>query len=361
MTNQTTKSTLPFLVKACLGQQLERPPVWLMRQAGRYMKEYRVIRQKTDFLTLCKTPDLAAEVSLQPYHAFGMDAVIMFCDILIPPEAMGLTVTFGNGGPSIDNPVRAVSDIERLVVPDPIQSMGFVTDLLQRLRKALKDDLHTALIGFSGAPWTLATYMIEGGSSKNFAFIKGLMFENPKALHQLLEKIAETVILYLNAQIEAGAQIVQLFDTWAGILEISQYREFVLPYHQKIIDSLKKTGPEGDPVPVILYVNNSRGLLPCLAEAKPTVISLDTTTSITEARAILADTPFGTAGVLQGNIDPVALFSPPEALKPIVQDVLKAGKNTRHIVNLGHGILPPTPPENVTLLVDTVKNSAALF
>lgn len=344
---------LPYLVQACFGERQERPPVWLMRQAGRYMPEYRAIREKVGFLELCKNPELASEVSLQPYKAFGMDAVIMFCDILIPPEAMGLDVVFGNGGPTITNPVRNASDVNRLVIPDPQDSMGFVFSLLNKLRAALKEDSHTALIGFSGAPWTLATYMIEGGGSKHFAHIKGMLFEQPQLLHQMLEKISETVILYLNAQVEAGAQVLQLFDTWAGILSVKQYETFVLPYHQKIISRINRTNATGQRVPVILYVNNSRGLLPLVAKAGADVISLDPSTTITDARKIL-----GNNIVLQGNLDPIALFSPTNVLEPMVQSLIQEAGHQPHIINLGHGILPKTPVENVRLFVDTVKNSA---
>jgi uroporphyrinogen decarboxylase len=344
--------SLPRLVKSCLGEQLDRPPVWLMRQAGRYMPEYRAIREKTGFLDLCKNPDLAAEVSLQPYHAFGMDAVIMFSDILIPPEAMGLEVVFGNGGPTVTNPIRHVADIHQLIIPDPMERMGFVPALLGKLRQALLDNPETALIGFSGAPWTLATYMIEGGGSRHFSYIKGMLFEQPEALKQLLDKISETVILYLNAQIEAGAQVLQLFDTWAGILSVQQYQTFVLPFHQKIIRALKRVNPQGQTVPIVLYVNNSRGLLPLMAQAGADVISLDTTTSVTEARKIL-----GAKTVLQGNLDPVALFSPQPVLEVLTKTLLQEGGNQRHIMNLGHGILPQTPVENVRLFVDTVKNT----
>lgn len=343
------QSNLPRLVRACKGEIMDRPPVWLMRQAGRYMPEYRAIREKVSFLDLCKSPDLAAEVSLQPYHAFGMDGVIMFSDILIPPEAMGLTVMFGDGGPTFADPLRSAADIDRLTVPDPVQKTGFVMDILRKLRGELAADPETALIGFAGSPWTLATYMIEGGASKHFARIKGFMFEQPEALHRLLDKLSQTIILYLNAQIEAGAQVVQLFDTWAGILSEAEYREFVLPYHQQIIDGLNRKQ-----APVILYVNNSRGLLHLMAEAGPDVVSVDHLTSIQAAREIV-----GSRFALQGNLDPVALFGSPESLIPKVNALLELGGNQGYVFNLGHGILPETPVENVRLLVNAVKASAA--
>jgi uroporphyrinogen decarboxylase len=344
----STAHSAPRLVRACRQEILDRPPVWLMRQAGRYMPEYRAVREKVSFLDLCKNPDLAAEVSLQPFHAFGMDAVIMFCDILIPPEAMGLPVTFGDGGPTFPRTIQNAADVDRLIIPDPVEKTGFVMELLRKLRRELAHSPETALVGFAGAPWTLATYMVEGGGSKNFAKIKGMMFEQPDVLHRLLDKLTQTVILYLNAQIEAGAQVVQLFDTWGGILNEEEYRRFILPYHQRIMESLHR-----DQAPAILYVNNSRGLLPLMAEASPDVISVDTLTSISSARQIL-----GSRFALQGNLDPTALFTKPEILKPMVESLLIEGGNKGYIFNLGHGILPPTPVENVRLLVNLVKESA---
>jgi uroporphyrinogen decarboxylase len=321
-----------------------------MRQAGRYMPEYRAVRERVGFLELCKTPDLAAEVSLQPYRAFGMDGVIMFSDILIPPEAMGMDVVFGDGGPTFPNPIRSAADVDRLGVPDPLEKTGFVPELLRLLRRELTSDPDTALIGFAGAPWTLAAYMIEGGGSRHFARLKGLMAENPALLERLLAKLADTVTLYLNAQIDAGAQVVQLFDTWAGILSEAEYRRFVLPAHQAIIGRLRR-----DRAPVILYVNNSRGLLPLMAEAGPDVISVDSLTSLIDARALV-----GPSFALQGNLDPVLLLGSPEVLDARVRALLAEGGRRGYVFNLGHGILPETPPENVRLLVNRVKESALL-
>lgn len=343
-------ATAPRLVRAARRETLDRPPVWLMRQAGRYMPEYRAMRERYSFLELCHTPSAAVEVSLQPYHAFGMDGVIMFSDILIPPEAMGMEVVFGDGGPSFPHPLQSRADIDRLIIPDPVEKTGFVMEILRQLRQELSGDPHTALIGFAGAPWTLATYMIEGGGSKNFAKIKGMMAEQPEALHALLDKLSKTIVLYLNAQIEAGAQVVQLFDTWGGILSAEEYRQFILPYHQQIISQLQR-----EQAPVILYVNNSRGLLPLLAEAGPDVISVDALTSITEARRLV-----GPQYALQGNLEPTLLFAKPEVLAPKVQALVAEGQaaGPGYLFNLGHGILPPTPVENVRLLVNTVKQSA---
>ena len=339
----------PFLIRACRGQTLARPPVWLMRQAGRYMSEYQAMRQKYSFLTLCKNVDAAVEVSLQPYKAFGMDAVIMFSDILVIPEAMGLEVVFTEShGPQLPRPVRTEADIDALSAPDPHDKIPFVMQILKQLRRELAGDPDTALIGFSGSPWTLATYMIEGGGSKHHIHIKTLMAENPRALHRLLEMLSRAVALYLNAQIESGAQVVQLFDTWAGQLSRDQYRRFVLPYHRQVIDSLHR-----DQTPVILYVNNSAHLLDLMAEANPDVISVDHLTALSDARAKISP---GIA--LQGNLDPALLFAKPDTLQASIESMLAEGGRSGYIANLGHGILPQTPVENVRLFVDTVKKSA---
>lgn len=346
--NEPYTSSVPRLVRACHREVLDRPPVWLMRQAGRYMPEYLAMRQKYSFLELCKTPDAAVEVTMQPIRAFGMDAAIIFSDILIPPEAMGMEVVFGDGGPQFPNPLRTPADIERLSIPDPNEKTGFVLEILRQMRQELTAYPDTALIGFAGAPWTLATYMIEGGGSRNFTHIKTLMYESPALLHRLLDKLSQVIVLYLNAQIEAGAQAVQLFDTWGGILGEAEYREFILPYHQQIISQLHR-----DQAPVILFVNHSRGLLPLLAEAGPDVVSIDTTTSLQDARELV-----GSGFALQGNLDSNALFVSPDALKPLVQETLRQGGKQGYIFNLGHGILPKTPVENVRLLVQWVKESA---
>ncbi|MCI0662776.1 MAG: uroporphyrinogen decarboxylase, partial [Acidobacteria bacterium] len=217
------------LVRACRCQDVDRRPVWMMRQAGRYLPEYRAVRGKTDFLTLCKTPELAAEVSMQPYRILGVDAVIMFSDILIPVEAMGIELDIiESKGPVLENPIRTEEQVEKLIIPDPLEKTGFVMDLIRLLRKELGNE--APLIGFAGAPYTLASYMVEGGTSRNYSEIKRILFANPGLLHRLLEKIADTVTDYLNAQIEAGAQVVQLFDTWAGDLSAGDYEEFALPY-----------------------------------------------------------------------------------------------------------------------------------
>src|ERR1043165_6463587 len=236
-------------IRAARGERTERTPVWMMRQAGRYLPEYRAIRKDIDFLTLCKTPDLAVEVSLQPYRILGVDAVIMFSDILIPVEAMGQEVTLTEQkGPELPDQIRSRQQVDQLIVPDPAEKTGFVMEIIKRLRRELDDAV--PLIGFAGAPWTLAAYMIEGGGSKNYAEVKRLMFADPKTFHALLDKITDTVILYLNAQIEAGAQIVQLFDSWAGELAPRDYEAFALPYEQKIFESINRAA-----APAIMYID----------------------------------------------------------------------------------------------------------
>src|SRR6185369_134445 len=238
-----------LIIRAARGEKVERTPVWMMRQAGRYLPEYRTVRANTDFLTLCKTPELAVEVSLQPYRILGVDAVIMFSDILIPVEAMGQEVKLTEQkGPELPDPIRTRAQVNSLIVPDPIEKTGFVMEIIRTLRREL--DGAVPLIGFAGAPWTVAAYMIEGGGSKNYAQVKRMMFAEPATFHALLDKIAYTIVLYLNAQIEAGAQVIQLFDSSAGELSPRDYAEFALPYAQKIFESLNR-----DAAPRILYIN----------------------------------------------------------------------------------------------------------
>ncbi|MGE0199916.1 MAG: uroporphyrinogen decarboxylase [Candidatus Melainabacteria bacterium] len=350
MADSPPRPLAPRLVRACRNEKLDRPPVWLMRQAGRYMAEYQAVRGEVTFLELCKTPDLAAEVSMQPFRAFGMDAVIVFSDILTIPEAMGLPLTFTDHGPVFPEPLRHVDQLTSLKQPDPTRDLDFIMATLSQLRTRLSDHPDTALIGFSGAPWTLATYMIEGGTSRNFTRIKQWAYDQPEALHRLMARLSDTIALYLNAQIDAGAQVVQLFDTWAGILPEAMYREFVLPYHQQILAQLNRKD-----APAVLFVNNSRGLLPVIAEARPDVISIDATTCLSDARQLTGGLP------LQGNLDANALFAQPTVLKTLVEDTLRQGGNQGYVFNLGHGVLPQTSVENVRLLVDTVKASAKSF
>jgi uroporphyrinogen decarboxylase len=311
----------------------------MMRQAGRYMKEYRDIRAKVSFLELCKNTDLAAEVSLQPYKILGVDAVIFFSDILIPVEAMGIGVALTDKGPEIANPIRRQSDVDALYIPDPVEQVPFVGSIIRRLRRELENQV--PLIGFAGAPWTLASYLVEGGGSKNFAEIKSLAYREPRVVHALLEKLASTVSSYLLFQIESGAQVIQLFDTWAGELNRSDYEEFALPYTQQIFEAV------GTRVPRILYLNGCSAILESMATSGADVISIDWRISISEARRRVGDRV-----ALQGNLDPCVLLGPKDRIVEKTKEILKEAGPVGHILNLGHGILPPTPVENARAFIE---------
>jgi uroporphyrinogen decarboxylase len=337
-----------LFLRAARGERTERTPVWMMRQAGRYLPEYRAIRKDTDFLTLCKTVDLAVEVSLQPYRILGVDAVIMFSDILIPVEAMGQEVRLTEKkGPELPEPIRTREQVDKLVVPDPTEKTGFVIEIIKTLRREL--DGAVPLIGFAGAPWTLAAYMIEGGGSKNYAEVKRMMYSDPKTFHALLDKIADTVILYLNAQIEAGAQVVQLFDSWAGELSPKDYEEFALPYEQKIFAGINR-----EAAPAIMYINGSGTFLERMARCGADVLSLDWRVTLQDARKRV-----GEGFTLQGNLDPCVLLSTPEIITEKAKALLAEGGGHRHILNLGHGILPMTPVENAQAFIKAAKQPSA--
>jgi uroporphyrinogen decarboxylase len=330
------------LLRACRREPVDRTPVWMMRQAGRYLKEYRDIRQNVSFLDLCKNTDLAAEVSLQPYRIVGVDAVIFFSDILIPVEAMGVSVSLTDKGPEIGDPIRSRHHVEKLVVPDPASETPFVGSILKRLRQELQNEV--PLIGFAGAPWTLASYMIEGGGSKSFAEIKGMAYREPKLLHALLDKLASTVGSYLLYQIESGAQVIQLFDTWAGELSRADYEEFALPYTQRIFETI------ADSVPRILYINGCATILESMAASGADVLSVDWRMSMAEARRRI-----GNRVALQGNLDPCLLVGAKERMILRTTEILEEAGPCGHILNLGHGILPPTPVENARAFVDVAK------
>lgn len=342
----------PRLIRACRGEILDRPPVWFMRQAGRYMSEYQAIRGKTTFLDLCKNVDQAVEVSLQPYKAFGVDAVIMFSDILIPPEAMGMSLEFSEGkGPIFHQPLRQVSQLDDLVMPDVTRSMGFVADILTSLRAELSSSPDIGLIGFSGAPWTLASYMIEGGTSRNFMFLKQWMYNQPEALHRLLGMLTTVVQQYLAMQIEAGAQMVQLFDTWGGLLDEEGYKTFIRPYEQQIVEFVQTQYPD---TPITLYVGGGSHLLEATAETQPTVLSVDWRIPLDEVRSRVK--PIAPNTALQGNLDPIAMTADARVLEGLVRNTLRAGGNTGYIFNVGHGLIPQTPRENVQHVVNWVKS-----
>jgi len=329
-------------LKACRGEDVEYTPVWLMRQAGRYLKQYQKIRKKVDFLTLCKTPELAAEVTIQPLDVLGVDAAILFSDILIPVEAMGVELKFFEKKGPVLNPPMDESSIKKLVIPDAEKDLSFVMETIKILRKKLTD--RVPLIGFSGAPFTLATYMIEGGTSKNFLQTKRMMFWSPELYKSLMDKITETVIRYLKAQIKAGAQAVQLFDTWAGILSPRDYGTYALPYVKRVIDELKGQ------VPIIYFVGECAGLLEEIKTCGADVISIDWRINLNDAIERL-----GSNFAVQGNLDPCALFMPKSKIVDRVSNILRQASSARgHIFNLGHGILPETPVENVAAMVEIV-------
>jgi len=336
-----------LFLRACKSQDVDRTPVWLMRQAGRYLPEYRAVREKVDFLTLCKTPDLAAQVTIQPVDILGVDAAIIFSDILVLPEAMGmqLVVEEGKGGPQFPAPIRTGDEITKLEVPDPTLKLRFVLDAIRAAREGLKN--RVPLIGFSGSPWTLAAYMIEGKGSTDFRHAKQVAFSSPKDMHRLLDKLARAVASYLNAQIEAGVQAVQLFDTWGGILGPDEFEEFSLRYIQQAISLLKP-----DSVPIIVFCKDCGSKLEKIAASGAHVVGLDWKTDIGKAREMV-----GRSVALQGNLDPTMLFAPPERIEKGVKSILeKFGQGNGHIFNLGHGILPSTPVENVKIFVNAVKN-----
>lgn len=334
-----------LFLRACRRERVNRVPVWLMRQAGRYLRDYREVRRNIAFMELVKNVELSTEISLQPYRRFHMDAVIVFSDILVPVQAMGLDVSIPEGGPKITNPVRTSRDVNALAVPDPTEKTRFVLDILRRLRGELRDEV--PVIGFAGAPFTLASYVIEGGGSRNFAEIKSMLYHSPKTLHALLDKITDTVTLYVKAQVEAGAQAVQLFDTWAVELPAAHYREFALPYTQRIFESLKSLG-----VPRILFVNGCAALLEAMTESGADVLSVDWRVDLAAVRQRV-DAHIA----LQGNVDPCVLLSTPEVVEREVKQAIVKGGGRGHVLNLGHGVLPTTPEENVAAFVATARKT----
>lgn len=337
------------LLKALMREPVDRTPVWIMRQAGRYLPEYRATRARAgNFMSLCQNPELACEVTLQPLARFELDAAILFSDILTIPDAMGLGLSFAEGeGPQFAHPVRNVADVERLGVIDPEQELRYVTDAVRLIRRELNG--RVPLIGFSGSPWTLATYMVEGASSKNYARIKGLLFDQPQLLHRLLDVTAKSVVAYLNAQVAAGAQALMIFDTWGGILAPQHYREFSLRYMASIVEGLTRQA-EGRPVPVVLFTKGGGAWLEVIAEAGPDAIGLDWTINIAEARRRV-----GQRVALQGNLDPCALYASAERIRAEVAAILADyGAGPGHVFNLGHGVHPDVDPEHVRILVDAV-------
>jgi len=329
-----------LLLGACRGEVLPRVPVWMMRQAGRYLPEYREIRAKHAFLEVCKTPQLAVEVSIQPFRRLGVDAIIVFSDILIPAEAMGLQLELGDAGPNLPNPVRSRSHVERLKIFDPETETGFLPEAIRRIVKSVGPDV--PVLGFAGAPWTLACYMVEGKTKEGFATVKSFLYRESKVFRALLHRIAQATIPYLKAQIAAGATAVQLFDTWCGELNLQDYEDFALPAVQEIISGL------GGSVPVIYYTKASQHLLPAAARSGANVLSVDWRVDLGEIRKAL-----GPKIALQGNVDPAVLLGPPEKIRDVTLATIGSLCGHGHILNLGHGILQDTPVENAQLFVQT--------
>ncbi|MEQ1620670.1 MAG: uroporphyrinogen decarboxylase [Methylococcales bacterium] len=345
-----------IFIRTLLKQPVDRTPVWMMRQAGRYLPEYREVRQQAgSFLDLCTNPELACEVTLQPLRRYGFDAAILFSDILTVPDAMGLGLYFSeNEGPKFTNPVRTAADVEKLPIPDPEDELRYVMDAVRLIRKNLQGSV--PLIGFSGSPWTLATYMVEGGSSKSFQKVKSMMYNEPKLMHVMLDKLAQSVAAYLNAQIAAGAQAVMLFDTWGGMLSTEDYTEFSL-YYAKQVRALLNTNVDGQQIPTILFTKGGGLWLELMADAGYDALGLDWQTDIHQARARV-----GGKVALQGNMDPVALYANPDVIAEKVKAVLaKYGEGSGHVFNLGHGILPDINPEHVKAMVDAVRQYSPAY
>ncbi len=343
-------------LRALLREPVDMTPVWMMRQAGRYLPEYRATRARAgSFLDLCKNPELACEVTIQPLARFPLDAAILFSDILTIPDAMGLGLYFGEGeGPKFERPVRDRAAIDALGVPDMEDDLGYVMDAVRTIRHEL--DGRVPLIGFSGSPWTLATYMVEGGSTKNFSRSKGMLFDAPELMHALLGKLADAVLAYLNAQIAAGAQAVMVFDTWGGTLTPRDYAVFSLNYMQRIVDGLTREA-EGRRVPVILFTKGGMGWLEMMADTGADALGLDWTIDIGEARRCV-----GGRVALQGNLDPCMLYASPEAIRRAVAEILESyGQGSGHVFNLGHGIHPEIPPEHAAAMVEAVHELSRTY
>ncbi len=336
-------------LKALLRQDTDTTPVWIMRQAGRYLPEYRATREQAgDFLSLCKNPELACEVTLQPLRRFDLDAAILFSDILTIPDAMDLGLYFSTGeGPRFERPVRSEADVDRLFVPDPSERLRYVTDAVTLIRNELGGQV--PLIGFSGSPWTLATYMIEGGGSKEYRYAKGMLYGEPKRLHRILDVTARAVAAYLNAQIEAGAQALMIFDTWGGVLSPQAYEEFSLRYMQQVLDLLDNRRDDGM-VPVTLFTKGGGQWLEKIADTGCQAVGLDWTTPIDEARSRV-----GERVALQGNLDPNVLYADPHTIRQQVRQLIEQfGPHNGHIFNLGHGIHQTVDPDHLKVLVDAV-------
>lgn len=342
-----------LILRTLRGEKTERTPVWMMRQAGRYLPEYKATRaQAGSFLDLCKNAELACEVTLQPLERYPLDAAILFSDILTIPDAMGLGLYFTEGeGPKFERPVRSKADVEKLFVPDPNQELQYVMNAVSTIKKGLAG--RVPLIGFSGSPWTLACYMVEGSGSKNFSHIKRMMYDTPELMHQLLEVTTQSVISYLQAQIEAGAEITMVFDTWGGNLTTKDYETFSLAYTRRIAAALSTHTN----VPSMLFTKGAGAWLAPMADAGFDGLGVDWTTDLSWARELTQDKV-----TLQGNLDPTTLYASPDTIRAKVRDVLADyGKGHQHIFNLGHGILPDINPEHVKAMIDEVHQSSPAY
>lgn len=338
---------VPYLLRAARGEILERPPVWMMRQAGRYMKVYRDLRDRyPSFRDRSEKPELAIEISLQPFRAFQPDGVILFSDILTPLPGLGIPFDIVESrGPIIDPPIRSLEQIRQLRSFDPEESLPFIRQILQTLRQEVGNQ--ATVLGFVGAPWTLAAYAIEGKSSKDYTIIKSMAFNEPAMLHEFLGKIADAIAIYVRYQIDSGAQIIQMFDSWAGHLSPQDYDTFALPYQQRIVQQVKATHPD---TPLILYISGSAGVLERMGKSGVDIVSVDWTVDMAEARQRL-----GSDIGVQGNVDPCALFGSKEFIRDRILDTIRKAGRSKHILNLGHGILPNTPEENAAFFFETAK------
>lgn len=332
-----------LFLKALKGETVERPPVWMMRQAGRYLPDFMKLKEKYDFFTRCRTPELATEITVMPIHQVGTDAAILFSDILVVPQAMNIEVEMKPGlGPWLPNPVRSAKDVENVIVPDIEESLGYVLEAVKMTKKELNNEV--PLIGFAGSPWTILCYAVQGQGSKNFDIAKEFCFTQPQAAHVLLQKITDTTIAYLKTKVAAGVDAVQIFDSWGGMLSPVDYQEFSWKYIQQIIDALK------DEIPVIAFGKGCWFALPEMAKSGASALGVDWTCSAEHARNLT-----GGKITLQGNFDPARLFSPPAEIRKIVHQMIDDFGKDRYIVNLGHGILPNIPVENAKAFVEAVK------
>ncbi|MCL1466246.1 uroporphyrinogen decarboxylase [Argonema galeatum] len=346
-------SQIPYLLRAARGEVLDRPPVWMMRQAGRYMKAYRDLRDKyPSFRDRSEKAELAIEISLQPFRAFEPDGVILFSDILTPLPGIGIPFDIiESKGPVIDPPIRSQEQVDKLHPLEPEESLPFIREILQTLRREVGNK--ATVLGFVGAPWTLAAYAIEGKSSKDYAIIKSMAFSEPTILHQFLGKLADAIAIYVRYQIDCGAQVVQMFDSWAGQLSPVDYEVFALPYQRRVVEQVKATHPD---TPLILYINGSAGILERMPQCGVDIVSVDWTVDMADARARLG----ANVGV-QGNMDPCALYGSKDFIRDRILDTIRKAGKRGHIMNLGHGVLPSTPEENVAFFFETAKQADKLL